>query len=120
MIFKLIKWSAMIKLAMIAKPYAATALTATGVFLLVVLMHQELLSFLKDTNQAGMIAYAYFTKWTLLVCMALITFYKIKQIGKRLKLQADKPPVAAPVSSKHQHLLTKGKLMSKGDKILKQ
>ena len=120
MIFKIIKWSAIIKLAMVVKPYVRTGLTTFAVLWFVDLVHQELINFLKDTNQLELISYAYFTKWTLFICIALIGFYYVKKVSKRLELKAGKVPVDSAVLSKHRDLLTKDKLMSKGDQILKK
>ena len=136
MIFKFLKWSAIIKLVMTVKPYFRIIIITTAMLWLVDALHQEIVNFLKDTNNPGMISYTYFTKWVLILVVALFFIYRfrkndsvlhsvffiyrINKIGEGNKFKTEQPIITPPTASQHKHLLTKDKLMSKGDKILKK
>jgi len=120
MIFKFLKWSAIIKLVMTVKPYFRIIIITTAMLWLVDALHQEIVNFLKDTNNPGMISYTYFTKWVLILVVALFFIYRFNKIGEGNKFKTEQPIITPPTASQHKHLLTKDKLMSKGDKILKK
>lgn len=120
MIFNLIKWSVILKAVLKLKPYFRVIAFLVTALVVVSFISGEAVYFLKDTNQVQLIAPVYFIKWGLVVSILLLAYFYFKKITKSVQPRADEPRKPPPEPKKHHEILTKGKLMSKGDKILKR
>lgn len=120
MILNFIKWSVILKTVLKLKPYFRLIAFLVTAIVVVSFISGEAVNFLRDTNQVELIAPVYFIKWGVVVSILLLAFFYFKKITKSAQSRADEPRKPPTEPKQHQEILTKDKLMSKGDKILKR
>lgn len=119
MIFNAVKWALVIRYLRAYKQYIAALVIATIGLSLIGTLHQEMITFLKETARNGYIEVSYYIKWLLQGTLILTVAVYIGTVLKSKKA-LNRPNVSAQgqESKKVLNVINKRKLSSLGDSII--